>query len=59
VYAAVGVTGVGCGMQVEGAAPEQLRFTGLAYPFFAVSVPLKVAVWVGNTVCGEFTMEFA
>ena len=33
-------------------------FTGLAYPFSAVSVPLNVAVWVGKIVCGELEMTF-
>jgi len=41
-------------VQVAGAAPVQLKFTALAYPFRAVSVPSNVAVCVGNTVCGEF-----
>jgi len=49
---------VGCSVQVAGAAPVQLKFTGLAYPLFAVSVPLNVAVCVGNTVCGEFEIRF-
>jgi hypothetical protein len=49
---------VGSSVQIAGAAPLQLKFTGLAYPFCAVSVPLNVAVCVGNTVCGEFEITF-
>ena len=45
-------------MQVAGAALVQLKFTRLTYPLFAVSVPSKVAVCVGNTVCGEFEITF-
>ena len=45
-------------VQVAGAAPAQLKFTGLEYPFCAVSVPSNVAVCVGNTVCGEFEITF-
>jgi len=45
-------------VQVAGAAPVQLKFTRLAYPLFAVSVPSNVAVCVGNTVCGEFEITF-
>jgi hypothetical protein len=58
VYVAVGVICVGVSVQVFGAAPLQLKFTALAYPPFAVSVPLNVAVCVGNTVCGEFEITF-
>jgi hypothetical protein len=58
VYATVGVAEVGFSVQVAGAAPVQLKFTRLAYPFFAVSVPSNVAVCVGNTVCDEFEITF-
>jgi hypothetical protein len=43
--ATVGVTDVGATVQVGGAPVPQVRFTGLAYPFTAFNVPLKVADW--------------
>jgi len=58
VYAAVGVAEVGFNAQFTGAAPLQLKFTGLTYPLFAVNMPSNVAVCVGNTVCGEFEITF-
>jgi len=59
VYVAVGVIGVvGASVQVAGAAPVQLKFTGLAYPATAASVPLNTAFCAGNTVCGEFEIAF-
>jgi hypothetical protein len=58
VYVAVGVTEVGVSVQVAGAAPVQLKFTALVYPFCAVNVPSNVAVCVENTVCGEFEITF-
>ena len=51
--AAVGVTGVGATVQVGGAPAPQVRFTALAYPFTAFSVPLNVAVWFAVADCGE------
>jgi hypothetical protein len=48
----------GIGEQIGGAAPEQLKFTGLAYPFSVLNVPSNVALWVGNTVSGEFEIAF-
>jgi hypothetical protein len=41
--ATVGVTGVGKIMHVGGAPVPHVRFTALAYPFRAFSVPLNVA----------------
>ena len=58
MYVAVGAICVGASVQVAGTVPVQLKFTGLAYPTCAVSVPLNVAVCVGNTVCGEFEITF-
>jgi hypothetical protein len=48
----------GCSVHVVGAAPEQLKFTGLAYPSCEVKVPSNVAVCVGNIVWGEFEIPF-
>src|SRR6476620_9251809 len=50
---AVGVTDVGAIVQVGGAPAPQVRFTGLAYPFAALSVPLNVAAWFAEADCGE------
>jgi hypothetical protein len=52
----VGVWLAGLGVQVAGGPvvpAVQLRFTALAYPFNAVNVPWKVALWPGKIVCGE------
>jgi hypothetical protein len=40
--ATVGITEAGETVHVGGATPPQLRFTALAYPFSAFSVPLNV-----------------
>jgi len=45
-------------VQVTGAAPVQLKFTLLAYPFSAVKVPSNVASCDGKTVCVEFEIAF-
>ena len=51
--AAVGVTDAGATVQVGGAPAPQVRFTTLAYPFTALSVPLNVADWLAVADCGE------
>jgi hypothetical protein len=51
--ATVGVTGFGDTVQVGGVPAPQLKFTALAYPFLACSVPLKVAAEFTVADCGE------
>jgi hypothetical protein len=49
----VGVSDVGEMVHVGGAPAPQVRFTALAYPFTAFSVPLNVAGWLAAADCGE------
>jgi hypothetical protein len=51
--AIVGVTEVGEAVHVGGAPLPQLRFTALAYPFSAVSVPFNTADWPTVAEAGE------
>jgi hypothetical protein len=55
--AIVGVTEVGETVHVGGAPLPQLRFTGLLYPFRAVTVPFKVAGWLTVADAGELLKE--
>jgi hypothetical protein len=52
----VGVTEVGETVHVGGAPLPQLRFTVLAYPFSAVSVPFNVADWLTTADAGELVI---
>jgi hypothetical protein len=54
--ATVGVTEDGAMAHVGGAPVPQVKFTALAYPFTAFSVPVKVAGWFTVADCGEFVM---
>ena len=53
---AAGVTGDAAG-QVGGAPVPQLTVTWKLYPFWEVSVPLKVAGWFTSTVCTGFETD--
>jgi len=54
--ATVGVTELGETVQVGGAPLPQVRFTALAYPFRAVSVPFSVADVLTVADAGEFVI---
>ena len=51
--ATVGVTELGKTVHVGGAPLPHVRFTALAYPFRAVSVPFRVADWPTVADAGE------
>jgi hypothetical protein len=54
--ATVGVTEDGVIVHVGGAHVPHVRFTALAYPFTAFSVPVNVAGWFTVADCGEFVI---